>query len=164
MTYVLGAASRSRLAGVHPDLVRVVERAITLTSVDFKVIEGVRSDEQAYINWGKGRTQGELVAIGVAGKYAQPAAAKVTWLRNPLSTKHRVQGDGYGHAVDLLPAPYDWKALPPFDAVAKAMLAAAVVEKVGIRWGADWDGDGKPREKGETDSPHFELAPGWAKL
>ena len=29
---------------------------------------------------------------------------------------------------------------------------------VPIRWGADWDMDGLPREKGETDSPHFELA------
>ena len=27
-----------------------------------------------------------------------------------------------------------------------------------IRWGADWDMDGVARERGETDSPHFELA------
>jgi peptidoglycan L-alanyl-D-glutamate endopeptidase CwlK len=41
--------------------------------------------------------------------------------------------------------------------MAKAMLAAAKELGIGIRWGADWDSDGKPREKGETDSPHFEL-------
>ena len=26
-----------------------------------------------------------------------------------------------------------------------------------MRWGADWDNDGKPRERGESDSPHFEI-------
>ncbi len=24
-------------------------------------------------------------------------------------------------------------------------------------WGADWNSNGRPREKGETDSPHFEI-------
>lgn len=158
MAFALGSASQANLVGVHPDLVRVVKRAITLTSVDFKVIEGVRSDEQAYINYGKGRSVAELQAKGVPARYADPKAHKVTWLNNPLSTKHRKQTDGFGHAVDLLPAPYDWEDLAPFDAVARAMRQAAAIEKVHIRWGADWDADGQPREKGETDSPHFELA------
>lgn len=159
MTFVLGTTSRVRLAGVHPRLVAVVERAIQISPVDFKVVEGVRSDEQAYVNFGKGRTAAELAAAGVpsSGKYAAPALAKVTWLKNPLNTKHRKQADGFGHAVDLLPAPYDWKATGPFDAVAKAMMQAAKELGVSIRWGADWDADGKPREKGESDSPHFEL-------
>ncbi len=38
-----------------------------------------------------------------------------------------------------------------------AMFAAAKELGVKIRWGADWDQDGVPREKGESDSPHFEL-------
>jgi hypothetical protein len=157
MTFTLGLKSRVKLEGVHPDLVKVVERAIALTPIDFMVVEGVRSDEQAFINFGKGRSAEACVAGGCPAKYAQPALAKVTWLRNPLNTKHRKQKDGHGHAVDLLPAPYDWKAAAPFNAVATAMLAAAHDLGVKIRWGADWDADGKPREKGETDSPHFEL-------
>jgi hypothetical protein len=44
------------------------------------------------------------------------------------------------------------------DVDAVAMFAAAKELGVSIRWGADWDGDGKPRERGESDSPHFELA------
>jgi peptidoglycan L-alanyl-D-glutamate endopeptidase CwlK len=158
MTYALGPRSVSALAGVHPDLVRVVERAIQISAVDFKVIEGVRSDEQAYINYGKGRTAAELSAKGIDPKYAQPHLAKVTWLNDPLATKHRKQADGFGHAADLLPAPYDWKDAKLFDLVATAMFAAAKELGVSIRWGADWDADGKPRERGETDSPHFELA------
>ena len=41
---------------------------------------------------------------------------------------------------------------------ADAMLAASRKVGVRLRWGADWDQDGKPRERGETDSPHWELA------
>ncbi len=141
MTYALGASSLSKLEGVHPDLVRIVKRAIELTSVDFKVVEGVRTPERQRILYAQGRTAPGPV---------------VTWT---LKSNHFKQADGFGHAVDLLPAPYDWKATGPFDAVAKAMKTAAAELGIGLRWGADWDQDGKPREKGETDSPHFELSP-----
>lgn len=154
----LSAQSLARLNGVHPDLRKVVERAIQITDVDFKVIEGVRSRETMWEYWGKGRTAAECRAKGVPETYAQPRLAKVTWLNNPLMSNHRVHADGWGHAVDLLPAPYDWKDLKGFDRMARAMMVAAEDLGVEIRWGADWDQDGKPRERGETDSPHFELA------
>lgn len=163
MPFILGRASLANLEGVHPSLVRVVKRAITLTSVDFKVIEGVRSVERAFENFGKGRTAAECRAAGCPGEFAQPDLAKVTWVSRPLNTKHIVQPDGYGHAVDLLPAPYDWKidrvTKEPFLSMSKAMLTAASYERVPVRWGADWDADGRPFERGESDSPHFELAP-----
>lgn len=155
--FKLSSASLAKLEGVHPRLRQLVERAIEITTVDFKVIEGVRSKEQAWINWGKGRTPAECQAKGVPVKYAKPAEAKVTWVNNPLGTKHMIQADGFGHAVDLLPAPYDWKDLGPFDAVADAMTRAGVELGIRFRWGADWDADGKPRERGETDNPHFEI-------
>ena len=138
MTYALGAKSLERLAGVHPDLVRVVRRAIEISPVDFKVIEGVRTPERQRELYAQGRTKPGPV---------------VTWT---LKSNHFKQADGYGHAVDLLPAPYDWKAAGPFDVMAKAMFAAAKELGVRLRWGADWDRDGKPRERGEGDSPHFE--------
>lgn len=158
MTFAFGTRSLDRLKGVHPDLVRVAARAIILSDVDFMVVEGVRSDENCRINYGKGRTPRQCMAVGIAPSYAAPALGKVTWLRNPYNSRHRKQADGFGHAVDLLPAPYDWKDPDNFDAIAKAMEAAALIEQVGVRWGADWDADGVPREKGETDSPHWELA------
>jgi peptidoglycan L-alanyl-D-glutamate endopeptidase CwlK len=46
MTYSLGARSLQRLEGVHPDLVRVVKRAISLTDLDFTVLEGLRTVER----------------------------------------------------------------------------------------------------------------------
>ena len=39
MSFKLGKRSLSNLKGVHPDLVKVVKRAIELTEVDFTVIE-----------------------------------------------------------------------------------------------------------------------------
>lgn len=140
MTYSLGAKSRERLVGVHPKLVDVVEMAIELTHQDFMVLEGVRTPAR----------QKELYAQGRNGD----KRPKVTWT---LNSNHFINPKtGYGHAVDLVPFPVDWSH-KKLDVVAKAMFAAADTLGVEIRWGADWDRDGKPREKGESDSPHFEL-------
>lgn len=155
--FTLSERDLARLEGVDPRLVRVVKRAAEISPVQFMVVEGVRSREQCMINYGKGRSANECLAKGVPGRYALPNKSKVTWLANPFNSKHCKQGDGYGHAVDLLPAPYDWKDIKPFDQVASAMEVAADELGIDIRWGADWDEDGKPRERGETDSPHFEL-------
>ena len=44
-----------------------------------------------------------------------------------------------------------------FDKMADAMFKAAKELNINIRWGRDWNMNGIKREKGETDSPHFEL-------
>ena len=140
MAFAFGPTSRARLAGVHPDLVRVVERAIQISAIDFMVLEGVRTPARQRELYAQGRTK---------------PGRKVTWT---LTSNHFVAADGFGHAVDLAPWPVDWDRPSKFDAIAKAMFAAAAELGVAIRWGADWDRDGRPRERGETDSPHFELA------
>lgn len=124
---------KQNLNGVHPDLIRVVKRASE--DAVFMVIEGVRTQARQDELYAQGRTKPGTV---------------VTWTR---TSKHIT-----GHAVDLGPVPLDWSNAAGFDAIAKAMIGAAVELGIAIRWGADWDGDGKPREKGETDSPHWELA------
>ena len=161
MAIILGSLSRSRIDdGVHPDLARVVYRAasMALPEEDFSVLEGARSREQMWINYGKGRTPAQCAAKGVPTKYADPDARKVTWLSNPLMSNHRRRADGYSRAVDLAPWPTDWNDIPRFNRLATLMFRAASVEGVQIRWGADWDRDGRWREKGEYDSPHYELA------
>lgn len=161
MAIALGARSLSRLDGVHPDLVRVVKRAALLAKPDedFTVLEGVRSKEQMCLNYGKGRTAAQCQAKGVPARYAKPNADKVTWLNDPFMSAHRADPvDGYGRAVDLAPYPIAWDDLARFDRLALLVLRAASVEGVKVRWGADWDQDGRPHERGESDSPHFELA------
>ncbi|MBK0063948.1 M15 family metallopeptidase [Acinetobacter sp. S54] len=143
--YILSKLSLSRLEGVHPELVKVVQRAIQLTDQDFMVVEGVRSKEQCYINYGKGRTASQCKAKGVPIKYAQPNLSKVTWLNNPLASNHVT-----GQAVDLVPYPVDWNDLKKFQVVANAMQAAAKDLGVKLSWGGNW--------KTSKDYPHFELA------
>lgn len=146
-----------RLEGVDPRLVKVVKRAAEISKVAFIVVEGVRSRENCMVNWGKGRTAGQCAAWRIPASYAQPKLAKVTWLNNPFNSPHCKGADGFGKAVDLLPAPYDWKDTKPFDQVNTAMEAAARELGIDIRWGSDWNQNGRSREKGESDSPHFEL-------
>lgn len=150
--FKFGATSLKRLEGINPRLRKVVDRALEIAEEDFMVIEGLRTKEQAWANWGKGRSVMDCNAAGVPAKYAQPSASKVTWLKNPLNSKHII-----GNAVDLAPSPLDWNDLKRFDKMASAMFKASAELQIPIRWGADWDNDGVFREKGETDSPHFEL-------
>ena len=155
----LSKLSLSRMEGLHPDLRRVISYAANIAEPheDFMVIEGVRSRENMMVNYGKGRTAAQLAAKGIPASFAQPGAAKVTWLNDPFASNHRVQRDGFGWAVDLAPWPIDWNDSKRFEKLALLMFRAAAAEKVHIRWGRDWDEDGRYEEKGETDGPHFEL-------
>lgn len=141
MSYSLSQRSISNLRQVHPDLVAVVERAIQITEQDFIVIEGVRTQERQDELWAQGRTKPGPI---------------VTWTKDASS--HGIGKDGYGHAVDICPFPVDWNDISKFDLIYVAMMSAAQELGVRLRYGGDWDMDGKLREKGETDSPHFELA------
>ncbi|GAB2493865.1 M15 family metallopeptidase [Arenimonas alkanexedens] len=154
--FAFGKTSRARLDTVHPDLQRVVARALDLSPIDFMVLEGVRTPERQRELYGQGRTTAQCTAAGISVKYAKPHLQKVTWT---LRSNHFAAADGLGRAVDLVPWPVDWRDLAKFDAIATAMYSAAAELGIGIRWGANWDGDGNWREHGETDSPHFELEP-----
>jgi len=108
--FKLGKRSIERLQGVHPDLVRVVERAIELSTVDFTVLEGLRSPER----------QQTLVASGAS---------------QTLNSRHIT-----GHAVDLgawVDNQVDW-SWPLYHQIANAMKAAANELGISIVCGADW--------------------------
>ncbi len=135
--FKLSQTSLDRLQGVNERLVILVHRALELSGVEFMVVEGLRTKQRQQQLYAQGRT--------TKGKI-------VTWT---LKSKHL---DGL--AVDLAPiqnGQIDWTDLAKFDAMAKAMFAAAAELGIKIRWGADWNQNGRPREKGESDSPHFEL-------
>ena len=118
---------RLRLAGLHPDLVRVVERA--RVAVPFIVLEGLRTRER----------QERLVAIGASRTLASRhitghAVDLAYWLDD---------GDGTPEAGEIR---WDW---PLYRHLATAMKAAAADESVALVWGGDW--------KSFPDGPHFEL-------
>lgn len=110
MTYYLGIRSRMRLRDVHPDLVRVVERAIQISDVDFTVLEGRRSIDK----------QRKLVASGAS---------------TTMNSRHLT-----GHAVDLGAlidgkVRWDW---PLYHKIAAVMKQAARELNVPLEWGGDW--------------------------
>lgn len=111
MTFEFGRKSRAELKGVHPDLVRVVERALELTTVDFAVHDGKRTIEE----------QKQLVAAGAS---------------QTMKSRHLT-----GHAVDLVPVingklRWEW---PPIYQIARAMKEAAAEFGQSLRWGGVWD-------------------------
>jgi peptidoglycan L-alanyl-D-glutamate endopeptidase CwlK len=127
--FVLGAGSRAKLAGVHPDLVRVVERAIELTGVDFRVTCGLRTAEE----------QRALVAKGAS---------------KTMRSRHLT-----GHAVDvaaLVGGAVSWD-VPHYAAIAEAVLAAAAELDVPVVWGGTWRRDAAKPYARFLDGPHFEL-------
>lgn len=110
MAFKLGPRSLLNLRGVHPDMVRVVKRAISISDIDFTVIEGLRSPAR----------QKELFAKGAT---------------KTMRSRHI-----HGFAVDIAPyvggsIRWDW---PLFDKIEAAMKKAAKLENVLITWGGDW--------------------------
>lgn len=104
------ARSLRSLKGIHPDLRRVMDRALQESPLDFIIIEGLRTKER----------QKELVASGAS---------------QTMNSRHIT-----GHAVDLLPIGpngprFDW---PLYHRLAPAVKAAAEAEGVAIVWGGDW--------------------------
>ena len=149
MTFKLSKRSRTNLVGVQPQLVAVVERAIQLTTEDFAVTEGLRTEAK----------QRELVAKGAS---------------QTMNSKHLT-----GHAVDLVAfigGRISWE-LNLYDEIAAAMRQAAIEHAVGLRWGAAWnipdirhwsgtmeeamrhyiDARRKLGQRPFIDAPHFEL-------
>jgi peptidoglycan L-alanyl-D-glutamate endopeptidase CwlK len=110
MTFALSQKSKDRLSGVHPDLVAIVKRAIEISTVDFAVLEGVRSKTR----------QEQLVAAGAS---------------QTMNSRHLT-----GHAVDLGAmiagtVRWDW---PLYFKVADAMKKAAAELGTSLEWGGDW--------------------------
>jgi len=110
MSFVLGSRSRARLKGVHLDLVRVVELALTYSPHDFTITEGLRSVAR----------QRELKAAGAS---------------QTMNSRHIT-----GHAIDFAvlvggKVRWDW---PLYGQVAEAFKRAAKELNVPIIWGGDW--------------------------
>lgn len=81
MGYKLGTKSLSNLKGVHPDLVKVVKRAIELTECDFTVTEGLRTKaiQALYVKQGKSQTMNSKHLDGLAVDLAAWVNGTINW-------------------------------------------------------------------------------------
>tara|TARA_Y100001956_G_scaffold81684_1_gene99992 strand:- start:1020 stop:1415 length:396 start_codon:yes stop_codon:yes gene_type:complete len=115
MTWKLSKSSENKLKGVHPDLVRVVKRALTISPYDFGITEGERTLE----------TQKQYVADGKS---------------KTMNSKHLKQKDGYSHAIDIkVFAPKLTWEHKHFRKVIQAFVTAAIEEGVQLEFGGLWE-------------------------
>jgi peptidoglycan LD-endopeptidase CwlK len=110
MAFTFFKRSLNSLIGVHVDLVRVMNLAITITPVDFGVIEGLRTLER----------QEALVAAG-----------KSQTMHSRHLTSHAVDFMAYVNGVGA------WDT-PLYAQIADAVKTAATRIHVPIAWGGDW--------------------------
>lgn len=143
----LSQRSIDRMAGLHPDLVEVVKRAIELTEVDFTVLQGVRTLEEQQRNVANGASQ-------------------------TMNSRHLT-----GKAVDvgaLVDGEYNGTDLRLYGVIARAFQEASFELQIPIRWGGCWKelssigeptramfayGEEKKAQGGRPfyDAGHFEL-------
>ena len=156
--FKFGQKSERELQGVHPALVAVTRLALTLSTQDFGVFDGIRTAQE----------QNSL--------FRRKASQRDGYNRK---SEHQVQDTGYGHAVDLVPwhggrYVWDWDMIYP---IAEAMTEASKALDVSIRWGGCWgdtaikDLTGAPEnwvqeyvrrkqkagQRAFNDGPHYEL-------
>jgi peptidoglycan L-alanyl-D-glutamate endopeptidase CwlK len=149
--FKLSQRSIAKLDGVDDRLVDVVCRAIEITTIDFAVIDGLRTPEKQLEYFNKGASH-----IKTGGTHVQ------------------------GKAVDLMAYVGDrasWE-IKLYDNIADAMKQAAIEKNVPLRWGAAWnipdirlwrgtmeeamnyyvDERRKQGKRPFIDGPHFEIA------
>lgn len=110
MSFKLGEKSKAKMIGVHPDLIRVVERAIEISEVDFTVLEGLRTvaRQKVLVKTGASKTMHSRHITGHAVDLGAMVGGKVRW---------------------------DW---PLYFKLADAMKQASAELITPIDWGGDW--------------------------
>lgn len=130
MTNKYSNASLERLGTCHPDLQRLFFAVLETT--DHSILEGHR--DQAKQN-----------------KYYKTGKSRLPW---PRGKHNKLPSE----AVDAVPYPVpDWNDAQAFHSFAGKVLAKAKELKIRIRWGGDWNMNGKTEDETFRDLVHFEL-------
>jgi len=128
----LDKGSASRLAKAHP-LLRQLFDEVALRA-DIVILDSQRgraAQELAY------RTRRSKARFGQSAHNWTPAIA-----------------------LDVCPKPIDWKDTKPFVTLAKEIVLPLAMEmKIPLRWGGDWNMNGKTEDEMFVDMPHYELNP-----
>ena len=141
----LNSSSKAKLKGVHPDLVRVVNRCAkdwADKQFTFGLTCGVRTLEEQKVLVKKGASK-------------------------TLKSRHIPAKNGYSHAVDVVAmldgkVRWDWGL---YIKIANAIKDAAIKEKVPVEWGGTWkllnnvNSSLSAADLSRTfpDGPHFQL-------
>lgn len=140
-----GNFSNNNLIGVHPDLVRVAR--IVEPVWNSQIIDGTRT-------------------------MAEQIKNKANGVSKTLDSKHLIQLDGLGHALDIMPYPYNWQLITKgLDALKRADFGMQIAEVyafagffdgvahalgIKLRSGYDWNSDKQFEDQTFHDLPHHE--------
>ena len=145
--YILGEASKEKLKGVHPQLVKLMTEAVKESPYDFRIVQGVRTAEYQNGLYQQGRTKPGKVVTNCDG------------FKN--KSNHQAKADGYGHAIDIFICGVvengqyrKFTTQEGYDNKKMTLVATHVknvAQKLGVpvKWGGDWDKF--------KDYPHFEI-------
>jgi peptidoglycan L-alanyl-D-glutamate endopeptidase CwlK len=106
-----GKTSLYNLKGIHPDLRTIADRALYLSPIDFRIVDGLRTLAE----------QRENVKKGVS---------------KTMNSRHLT-----GHAIDfavLKLGEIDWHDLTGFGVIGQCFLIAEKELKIPVDWGGDW--------------------------
>lgn len=115
MTITLSEKNLIKLTDAHPDLQKVIKRAAAISSIDFTILEVVRTVAR----------QKMLVAKGAS---------------TTMKSRHLPGADGKSRAIDIAPldgGQVSW-AWPLYHKLAPIIKQAAKDVGVPIEWGGDW--------------------------
>lgn len=145
--YILGEASKEKLKGVHPQLVKLMTEAVKESPYDFRIAQGVRTASYQNSLYQQGRTTPGKIVTNCDG------------FKN--KSNHQAKADGYGHAIDIFICGVvengqyrKFTTEEGYDNKKMTLVAAHVknvAQKLGIaiKWGGDWSKF--------KDYPHFEI-------
>ena len=135
--YNLSKRSLNTMAGVNPNLVKVIKEAIATSPFDFMVTQGLRSAKYQNELYQQGRTVRGLKVTNADGYIKK--------------SNHQMKIDGYGYAIDFVilnGKVLDWDTEAKYEAVAKHILEVGHKLGVNLEWGGDWK---------FKDYPHIQL-------
>jgi peptidoglycan L-alanyl-D-glutamate endopeptidase CwlK len=135
---MLDARSKKSLAKAHPLLQKLFTAVADET--DIIILDSTRGKAEQELAFARGTTK---VQFGNSAHNYVPAIA-----------------------LDVCPAPIDWKNTKKFIILGKRFVLPIAKELgIPIRWGADWNMNSNLKDESFVDMPHYELHPwrSWAK-
>lgn len=132
-----GAKSLEKLKTCHPDIQRVMLKAIQ--EYDFTVLCGTRTPEEQFELFKQGRELKD-------GKWIKVGSTVTNIDGKTVKSEHNYTPS---RAIDIAPYPIDWNNLQRFKDLSKVVLKCADELGVSLEWGGNW--------ASFKDLPHYQL-------
>jgi len=140
--YQFSRSSRIRLNTCHPDLQKVMEKALEISPVDFGIASGARTTREQNELFHQGRSLCDGYVVKSKHQSTPSNAVDIyAWMEGQISYSNDVLCFLGGYIL----------------ATAETLLKHGKISHR-IRWGGNWDGDGIIKaDQTLVDLPHFEL-------